>query len=150
MRSEPGKERNCSPRSSLQVSAPCCCYTRVRRLDWEMRLLTVSSCSGQSLVSPGVDQPRPLLLCVQSSTTIYNYIRISTHICTGGPGAGADSGDPRGDEALSDGRWSKEWIALRGLTQDVIYWVGIDNCTYYEPLYCRVFYKVSFTKHRSL
>ena len=24
-----------------------------------MRLLTVSSCSGQSLVSPGVDQPRP-------------------------------------------------------------------------------------------
>ena len=57
VRSEPGKERNCSPRSSLQVSAPCCCYTRVRRLDWEMRLLTVSSCSGQSLVSPGVDQP---------------------------------------------------------------------------------------------
>ena len=57
--SEPGNERNCSPRSSLQVSAPCCCYTRVRRLDWEMRLLTVSSCSGQSLVSSGVDQPRP-------------------------------------------------------------------------------------------
>ena len=57
--SEPGNERNCSPRSSLQVSAPCCCCTRVRGLDWEMRLLTVSSCSGQSLVSPGVDQPRP-------------------------------------------------------------------------------------------
>ena len=63
VRSEPGKERNCSPRSSLQVSAPCCCYSRVRRLDWEMRLLTVSSCRGQSLVSSGVDQPRPGHLC---------------------------------------------------------------------------------------
>ena len=59
--SEPGNERNCSPRSWLQVSAPCCCCTRVRRLDWEMRLLTVSSCRGQSLVSPGVDQPRPVI-----------------------------------------------------------------------------------------
>ena len=74
--SEPGNERNCSPRSSLQVSAPCCCYTRVRRLDWEMRLLTVSSCRGQSLVSPGVDQqPHPLTRYgpVQEEAAVVRY-----------------------------------------------------------------------------
>ena len=58
-----GTSKELQPWSWLQVSAPCscpcCCYTRVRGLDCEMRLLTVSSCSGQSLVSPGVDQPRP-------------------------------------------------------------------------------------------
>ena len=48
---------------------------------------------------------------LQLSTIIYAYLRISTHVYPGGPGAGAVPGDPRGYEALSDGGWSKEWIA---------------------------------------